>query len=326
MSIASRISNAMYLSISKLGLFRKLALLYGKDIAQSGKGSDRCLALGYLPVPVHFYSPLPDLEELKKRKVWAKKSSLPGINFNEKKQLALLKKLGRFGKECVWPTREEQEGAYYIDGNVFGYGCAASTYSMIRLFKPRRIIEIGSGFSSKVISQAVEKNASSGDKTRAEHIIIDPYPGEDIASRKVKYDRLIKEQVEVVDQKIFQALGNNDILFIDSSHSLKIGGDVYSLYLEILPKLNKGVIVHIHDINLPYEYPQHYALSESFRQFWTEQYMLQAFLSLNSHFEVMLGMKFIMKDHLAQFRQAFPFHKKINDRVLSGSFWIKRVS
>lgn len=292
-----------------------------KKIAELGYGSNLCLKYGFLPVPVHFYSAIPDVEELKQRKIWDKKSHLPGIDFNKKEQIALLKELGaNFGDECEWPLdRTKDATSFYINNSSFGYGCAAGLYTIIRKFKPKNIIEIGSGNSSRIVRQALKKNDRS-----SQYTIIDPYPGKDIYHNKIKPNRLIKEKVELVDPIIFKKLKANDILFIDSSHSVKIGSDVNYLFLEVLPILNPGVIIHIHDINLPYEYPKEYAQNEYFRQFWTEQYLLQAFLACNNDYKVLLGMNYLMTDHLKVFKKAFKNYDSSIHKQVSGGFWIQR--
>ena len=297
-----------------------------KLIADLGYGSNKCIKKGFLITPVHFYSPIPDLKFLEQRKVWDKKSELHGINFNEKKQLVNLKKLGKgFAKECDWPLSPTEDKAdFYVDNDSFSYGCAAILHSMIREHKPKNIIEIGSGSSSKIIAKAIKINNIIGIKTH--YTIIDPYPAKYISKKLLKYNRLISKCVETVDPRYFDRLGENDILFIDSSHMVKIGNDVNFLYLDILPRLKPGVIVHIHDIGLPYEYPKSYATSETFRQFWTEQYLLQSFLICNHDFEIILAMANIMTNYTKEFQLAFPKYDSKIHKLTSGSFWLKRVS
>lgn len=292
-----------------------------QKIAFEGDGSNKCLEKGYLPVPISYHSPIPDIADLKKRRVWDKKSGLYGIDFNQKNQLVLLKKLGKkYGQECQWPLNEtKNKTQFYVNNCSFSFGCAAALHSIIREFKPKRIIEIGSGNSSLIIAGALKLN-----KEACQYDIIDPYPEEIIQRKKIKYHKLLPKKVESVNPNSFENLKENDILFIDSSHSVKIGGDVNFLYLEILPRLKPGVIVHIHDIHLPYEYHQVYAASETFRQFWTEQYLLQAFLIYNQEFEILLTMNFLMKDHLREFRQAFPGYDPKKHKFISSSFWLKR--
>jgi hypothetical protein len=136
---------------------------------------------------------------------------------------------------------------------------------------------------------------------------------------------LIKERVELTDIKLFDQLRENDVLFIDSSHTVRTGGDVNYLILDVLPRLAPGVIVHFHDISLPYEYSQVYFTNPSFRVFWTEAYLLQAFLSLNSQYEILLAMNYLMSDCLEEFCSAFPHFEPAKNWANSGSFWIRRV-
>src|SRR5574337_362898 len=285
-------------------IYKVLAKVF-KVAAVTGKNSNLCLKEGFLPVPVHFYSPIPDIADLEQRRVWEFRSELPGINFDPKAQCSLLTELGdRFGDECKWPLKPTKDPRdFYVQNQSFSYGCAASTYCIIRKLKPQRVIEIGSGMSSKVILSAVMQNMSNDGK-KCKYTIIDPYPGS-LAEALGNSCEVVESRVELLDPKVFSELTENDILFIDSSHSVKIGSDVNYLFLEVLPRIKPGVVVHVHDIALPYEYPRAYAVNEVFRQFWTEQYLLQAFLSFNDHFQVLLSMSFLMADHPDTFRNAF---------------------
>jgi hypothetical protein len=296
-----------------------------ESVARTGVGSNECLRHGFLPVPVSYYSPIPDIEDLIRRNLWDKKSEMPGIDFRIGEQLSLLEDLGeKFGKECVWPlekTRDDRQ--FHVDNSSFSFGCAASTRSFIRNYKPKRIFEVGSGMSSRVISEAVMMNRSETG-IPAEYVIVDPYPGEVIRNGLRGLDRLVESRVELLPPSFFDSLTEGDILFIDSSHTVKIGSDCNYLYLEIIPSIRPGVILHIHDIALPYEYPRTYATSETFRQFWTEQYILQAFLSHNRNFEVMLAMYYIMNEHLDVFGKSYPGYDREKHKLSSGSFWIRR--
>jgi hypothetical protein len=304
---------------------RKFAVKTFGKMAESGRGSNQCLEEGFLPVPVHFYSPIPDIKDLEMRDIWNTRSSLAGIDFKAEEQLEMLSGLGqRFGAECKWPfSKPEDSNEFFLNNQSFSFGCAASTHCMIRNFKPDTVIEIGSGMSSLVISKAIEVNAKEISK-KAEYKIVDPYPNEFVELGLNGSMTLNKTRVEFLKPEFFSCLKENDILFIDSSHSVKIGSDVNYLYLEVLPRLADGVIVHIHDISLPYEYPKAYAVNETFRQFWTEQYLLQSFLCHNDKFEVLLGLNYIMADHLDLFKKAFPFYDPEVHLAGSSSFWIKR--
>ena len=305
-------------------LFMPLWAKFFKTVAITGQGSDICLENGFLPMNVHYYSPIPDLFDLQKRQVWNKKSELPGIDFQIDRQIQLLLALGaNYGNECNWPSSPTKNPFdFYTENNTFSYGCAASLYSIIRYYKPKRIIEIGSGNSSLIFSSALSRNQEEG--VYSQYIIIDPYPSPTIETGFSNLAKVIKERVELTAFDCFEELEANDILFIDSGHTVRTGGDVNFLFLEVLPRLAPGVIVHVHDISLPYEYPEVYFTNPSFRMFWTEAYLLQAFLAFNSEFEVMLALGYLMKDKMSDFRKAFPRYDPDIHKAISGSFWIRR--
>jgi hypothetical protein len=317
-----RILVAAFKIANHLGLIG-LAARGFRYVASSGIGSDSCLKQGLLPVPVHFYSPIPDIGDLQRRDIWSKVSSLPGIDLREKQQLSLLHELGeKYGEECRWPLEaDETVDEFFLKNTSFSFGCAASTYGMIRHFRPARVVEVGSGMSSRVIATALRANAGVSDKLSS-YRVIDPFPS--LRTKRLLGGNLIEQRVELLDMELFEQLGANDILFIDSSHSVKIGSDVNFLFLEVLPRLAPGVLVHVHDISLPYEYSSAYATNPAFRQFWTEQYLLQAFLVGNCQFDVLLAMNFLMMNHMDAFKKSFPYYDPEQHPYFSGSFWMRR--
>src|SRR5947207_305286 len=183
---------------------------------------------------------------------------------------------------------------------------------MIRHFQPRLIIEVGSGFSSLVLGQAAEKNKNSG------LICIEPFPGEFLRGGFPGLQSLIEKKVQDIDLEFFSQLDPGDILFIDSSHTVKIGGDVNYLFLEVLPRLKPGVIVHVHDIFLPFEYRRDWVLDE-FR-FCTEQYLLQGFLTFNSEFEVLMANGYLAHRYMEDLKATFTNSPWWG----GGSFWMRR--
>jgi len=229
-----------------------------KHIANSGDGTDKCLKHGYLPVAVHYYQPIPDISELEKRKVWDKVGSMRGIRFEPLKYVEFLNQLSqKYAAECDWPNeRSSDPSQFYLNNGSFSYGCAAPLHCIIRKNKPKKIIEIGSGNSSKIIAEALRLNLLENFET--DYTIIDPYSVLDVLHFP-QHTTITKEPVELVSIDVFESLEEDDILFIDSSHTCKIGSDVNYEILEILPRLKKGVFVHFHDIPLPYEYPKIYA-------------------------------------------------------------------
>jgi hypothetical protein len=290
----------------------------------TGLGTDACLAVGCLPLPVHYYSPVPDIADLTNRQIWNRRSNLPGIDWNPGEQLAFLAAIGdEYGHECNWPTASTGDPLqFHTENQSFCFGCAAATRSMLRYHRPSHVIEIGSGFSSLVINAALESNLL--ESKPGTYTIIDPYP-QPFIHRLSRLHKLMGQRVETVNPELFKELQANDILFIDSGHTVRIGGDVNFLILEVLPRLNPGVIVHFHDIPMPYEYSISYYTNPAFRMLWTESYLLQAFLCCNPQFKILLAMDWIMRECRDHFQQAFRHYDPARHLNISDSFWIQRT-
>ncbi|MGO8822509.1 MAG: class I SAM-dependent methyltransferase, partial [Desulfomonilaceae bacterium] len=221
---------------------------------------------------------MPDIKDLDQREVWAQRSDLVGIDFRSDEQVAFLLKLGEaYGHECRWPQNPTDDPLqFYTHNGCFSFGCAAALHCVLRYYKPQLVIEIGSGMSSLVISAALRLNANDFSRdVKSSYTIIDPYPGATVTGGLPKLTQLLEQPVELTDVSFFDQLAENDILFIDSSHTVKIGSDVNYLILDVLPRLKPGVVVHFHDINLPYAPPKVYYTNPAFRVFWTEEYLLQ---------------------------------------------------
>jgi len=299
---------------------RDLAIMI-RYMAETGMGTDECLKQRCLPMPVHFYSPVPDIQDLEQRDWFNRKSPLRGIEWRANEQLAFLKKLGNaYGNECNWPPEDTgQPMQFYTENQSFSFGCAAITHCIIRQFCSKRVVEIGSGMSSLIISGAFQRN----NRTDGEYHIVDPYP-QDWIPRLPMLTTLHQKRVEFMDEALFQELQDGDVLFIDSGHVVRTGSDVNFLVLDILPLLAPGVIVHFHDIPLPYEYGKIYFTNPQFRVFWTEAYLLQAFLCFNHEYSIQLAMGYIMGNHIEEFKAAFPHYNPVFHKLSSGSFWIRR--
>lgn len=293
-------------------------------MAKTGAGTNECIEEGALPVPIDFYNPVPDIKDLEKRKVWDKKSNLEGINFNIDFQLKFLKALGEeFSKECNWPYFSKDPRKFHLDNSIpFSFGCAAYTHSIIRKYKPKKIIEFGSGNSSKVISSAIEKNKIEN-SINCNYSIIDPYPSDLIKKKLKNITKLYEEKAENININLFKKLKKDDILFVDSSHMVRTGSDVNFAILEVLPILKPGVIIHFHDIPMPFEYNKVYFKNSNFRVFWTESYLLQAFLINNEKVEIISALKYLMTEHLELFSKTFNNYNPIKHKLISESFWIR---
>jgi hypothetical protein len=264
--------------------------------------------------PVHFYQPIPETQSLP-QKLWDHPSELVGIDMNDSVQLDLLRnRFPKFRDEYErFPTKTTgQPSRFYLHNGLFGGTDALVAYCMVRHFQPRLIIEIGGGFSSLVLGEAAAKNNSSA------LICIEPFPQEFLKRDFPRLHSLIEKRVEDVELEFFSQLDSGDILFIDSSHTVKIGGDVNYLFLEVLPRLKPGVIVHVHDIFLPFDYRRDWVMDE-FR-FWTEQYLLQAFLTFNSEFEVLTANSYLSHYHKEDLKTTFPNSPWWG----GGSFWMRR--
>ena len=238
-------------------------------------------------LPVHYYNPIPDTRILREKEyLWSRELPLFGVNLNAEEQKRLLETIcPPFQNEYLSFPREKPNDSlgYYLNNGSFGFVSGQMHYCMIRHFKPKRIIEVGSGYSTLVSLAALDRNHE--ESYPCDFIAIEPYPPQFLENRALGIKRLLKEKVEDLDLGFFEDLSENDLLFIDSTHTVKIGGDVNFLILDVLPKLNKGVIVHIHDIQFPYEYFKSYLLQNHY--FWQEQYLVQAFLMYNRSFKIL---------------------------------------
>ena len=279
--------------------------------------------LGFHITINHFYEPIPDTRTLKDD-LWEKQSELVGIGMNEKSQIDLLSLFSsKFKEEYENFPRNETSilYQYYVDNRGFESVDGEILYCMIRHFKPKRFIEIGSGNSTYLSAQAILKNKEEDNAYECELVAIEPYPNDILKAGFPGLSKLVSKKVQDIPLSEFRKLRENDILFIDSSHVLKIGSDVQFEYLEILPRLHTGVVVHLHDIFLPAEYPKEWVLEKYI--FWTEQYLLQAFLTFNDSFKVLWAGSYMHLKHPDKLEASFSSYKR--EERWPGSFWIRKI-
>ena len=279
--------------------------------------------LGINITPNHYYQPIPDLKSLKPE-IWERKSELPGVTIEPDKVLSLLDDFReKYAEEySKFPHDNPQiPGRYYLNNRDFGPVDGEILYCMVRYFQPKKIIEIGSGHTTLLTARAVTVNQEL-DNAACEFTAIDPYPRKMLPLGLPGLSGFIQSPVQEVSTSVFEKLGENDILFIDSSHVVNTGSDVQYEFLEILPRLQKGVMVHLHDIFLPMEYPRSW-LYELFR-FWNEQYLLQAFLTYNDKFEVIWPGSYMHLNHSEKIKEAFPSYNPPHNQP--GSFWLSRTT
>ncbi len=271
----------------------------------------------------HFYSPIPDTGKLSED-LWSKRTELPGVNLREAEQLALLSDFAaRYKHEYDAFPRAPTGVAhqFYINNKSFRSVDGEMLYCLIRHFKPARIFEIGSGHSTLLSAQAALKNQEETGRA-CELTACEPYPVDWLKRGFPGLTRLIEKKVQDVPLVEFSRLQDRDILFIDSSHTLKIDSDVRYEFLEILPRLNPGVLVHVHDIFLPGEYPREWLFGK--QRFWNEQYLLQAFLCFNSGYEVVWAGSYMHYRHPELLERAFSTYNRL--AIQPGSFWMRRMS
>lgn len=265
---------------------------------------------GYHVTPVHFYQPIPDTRELDE--MYRARSEAPGIDWQEQQQLRLVHE--------AFPQYAAEYTAFYeglrAAGRLAGRRLEFIGYDpiiyhcMIRHFKPARIIEVGAGYSTLVAFNAAAQNGAT--KITA----IEPYPG-DMLSGIAGEIHLVKQIAQTIDIGVFSELGANDILFIDSSHVVKTGSDVCFLVLEALPRLAEGVIVHFHDIFLPFDYPMSWL--KQGRVFWNEQYLIHAYLLHNQRARILFANRYMIEYHPEALRRAFPDSPTRS----GGSLWLR---
>ena len=325
---------------------RAKALLYGlvKRLRQNEAvlkfmvGTFRALQRsGITLVPNHYYWPVPDLGELERRE-WPLMPAHVGFELNLQRQLDFLHEVvPQFATEWCGADAALKNCGYDYNNGFFETVDAEVAYSVVRSVKPSRVIEVGGGFSTCVIAAALDMNRAQYG-IEAELITIDPFP-ERITDRLRARTMLIRKPVQDVDISIFLSLKADDILFLDSSHVVSVGSDVVREYLEILPRLDRGVLIHAHDIFLPSDYPRDAVLKRL--SFWSEQYLLQGFLTFNSEFEVLWAASAMQMLYPEVLEQRFPRWKHSyrdmpkdkrsfvpsldGDHVWPSSFWMKRL-
>ncbi len=276
---------------------------------------------GFHITPVHFYYPIPDTRELDEA-VLNRKTELRGVNINEEAQIRLLASFEKKYKQ-EYDTIPRDKTAfpyeYYVNNGAFGSVDGEIAYCMVRHYRPQRIFEVGSGYSTRLFVLAARENGKDGISTRL--YAFEPYPSPMLRSGFPGLSELYETKIQDVALSKFDELQENDILFIDSSHVLKTGSDVQYEYLEILPRLQKGVIVHVHDIFLPAEYPESFLKKEHL--FWNEQYLLQAFLQFNDSFEILWAGSYMHLKNPLRLQTAIKSYDP--ETVRPGSFWMRKI-
>ena len=275
-----------------------------------------------------YYSTLPVLDELREnRKRWDRPSALAGLDVDV---ATMTKRLGVLAEQ--WEEEFRGVTGDYLENTRRGFGPgypqfdARTLYYFLREHKPRRYLEVGSGLSTYYASLAAERNGADGSPLHL--TCIEPYPFG--ALRSLPGFDLVEGFVQDTPLDVFESLESGDVLFIDSSHALKIDSDVAYLFLEVLPRVKPGVLVHIHDVPFPYNVPypaDTWLFGERWPVYWNEAMIVQTFLAFNSSFEVLLSTPMIRHHDEAFLVERFSDYVPLaDDPNPPSSLWIQRVS
>jgi len=271
--------------------------------------------------PGHFYSPIPDLDEVRRdagRVFRPDRDELPGIDLNVEGQSALFDELVALDDELRFagaPAERPQGVRYHAQNDSFPLCDAYFLSALLRARRPERVIEVGSGLSSAVLLDTLDQAGIEAQLT-----FVEPYPErllEIALPGDLERHRLLRQRVQDVPLSEFEELRFGDVLFIDSSHVVKTGSDVHHLFLEVLPRLAVGVFVHVHDVPFPLEYDP--AVVYEGRA-WNEAYFLRAFLAFNDAFEIALHPSAFLA-HGEAIGRALP--ERCRD-AMGSSIWLRR--
>jgi predicted O-methyltransferase YrrM len=249
--------------------------------------------------PGHFYSPFPNVDDYERRvaKLRDPHRDLIGIDLRESEQLALLETIGALVADIAFPEHPDPHGAtrYWFDNPAYAYGDGTVLHGMLRHLRPRRVVEVGSGYSSAMILDTVDGWLGGTELT-----LIEPHP-ELVRGvlRPGDEARMTIHELGVQDVSwdVFDRLEQGDVLFVDSTHVVKAGSDVNHLVFEVLPRLRAGVWVHLHDVFFPFEYPEAWVREG---RAWHEAYLVRAFLAFNGTFEIRWFQDFLWSRHRAR--------------------------
>lgn len=272
--------------------------------------------------PGHFYSPIVDPISVESHIYNIEggpfPSHLPEIPLDPTKLIETWQAMVPYLLQLPFEMQKTEPYRYQYDNTMYSWGDASILSGIINLFRPRRIIEIGSGWSSACMLDTVEHILNLDTKIT----FIEPYTAilRDVLGRDYCKADVIEEGIQNIDPKIFDQLEKNDILFIDSTHVLKTGSDVEFELFKILPRLKDGVIVHFHDMFWPFEYPRSWVVDEN--RSWNELYGIRAFLSGNREWDVLFFNDYMYKLELDLIKDTYPAF--LNNS--GGALWLQKTA
>lgn len=279
--------------------------------------------------PGHFYSPIPSLEEIKKDEndIFSKgREYLLGVDLNEEVQLNILDLFSKYYSDLPFQAVKKDNLRYYFENPYYSYADAIVLYSIMRIVRPKRIIEVGSGFSSAAIldtndlffDSSISCTFIDPDSSRLKQLL---------SETDMRRSAIIEKKIQEVPSETFSELSAGDILFIDSSHVSKTGSDLNRIIFEILPRLQDGVYIHFHDVFYPFEYPKGWVYAGVA---WNEAYMLHSFLQYNQVVKICFFTSFIMQEHINKVEKIMPLALKSEKPNITladapgGSLWLQK--
>jgi len=279
---------------------------------------DTLKRLGVFPIVDHYYEPLFNDRHL--RRSLQDDRTIVGLDLDLGGQIAFLRQLDYADEIRALPRSRNGALRFFMDNGSFHTGDAEIYYSIIRRYRPARIIEVGSGASTLAAVEAVKKNREEDPRYDCRITCIEPFEQPWLERLDV---RVVREPVERIDPAFVTELEANDILFVDSSHIIRPQGDVCFEILELIGRVREGVFVHFHDIFTPKDYPRRWIVDDVL--FWNEQYLLEAFLAFNRDFRVVCASHYLSHVAREALSAVCPRMAEDPDRH-PGSFWIRRVT
>ncbi len=276
-------------------------------------------SVGLFAPPGHFYSPVVDPSRLAGRaaELFREERPLPGIDLNEAAQCALAEQMREPYRRLRFSAEKSADARYFHRNGNFGCADAVTLACLLQILRPRAMIEVGCGYSSALTLDIMERCLD----WQTSLTFIEPFP--DLLNSLISMsDRnrveIIASPVQTVPLTVFDRLAEGDILFIDSTHIVKTGSDVLYHFHEVLPRLRPGVIIHIHDIFYPFEYPREWVMEMNLS--WNELYYVRAFLTNNPEYEIVFFNDFMGKRHVELMRDVAPLFLEMG----GSSLWLRK--
>lgn len=274
--------------------------------------------------PGHFYSPFPDLDDLTTRAdvVFAPQATFPGIDLRVEEQLKRLDEFANLAATFPWAERAQPNLRYHYANRPYAHGDGLFTAAMLTQLRPRRLVEIGSGYST-LLALDVRDRLVESDPDVLQITSVDPYPRrlrELLGDERPERFTIVEQTAQQLDVSLIDSLSSGDVLFIDSTHVAKAGSDVNRIFFELVPRVAPGVFVHIHDVFANFEYPREWVYQ---RRAWSEAYVLRAFLQFNSAFDVEFWGAWLVEHH----RDRVEAHRQVFAPALTNpgaSIWLRR--